>query len=418
MINVIDAICGSGKTTHIFNVMRSQPDKRWLFVSPYLAETGDGCTKGRIQKELPELRFLSPAKAPSKEKDFIRLAEAGNNIAITHSLFFKFSPEIAEILKENEYHLIIDETIDLVTNYNDLDNQDVKALINAKMVIVADNGRLDWNELDYPNYKGRDKGVKDLCDTKALYLYGKDVLIQRVPPTIIQACKSCTILTYLFEGSLMSAWMKLNNLEYQKEYPKALRSESEIKAIIRKNLELVLPSRKIMELNTAANGLPLNHVFSATWYRTNKDKLPMMKSSIEKSLKDMGKGNVFWTTFKDYQTDLQGIRYTKKVKVAGMSEPRSPFVAKNMRASNEYADCTNCIHTVNVYPHMNLSSYLAREGVRIDESLYAVSELIQFIFRGSIRNHKPMKLLILSNRMRNLLRDWLTDGKHNPENNG
>lgn len=406
-IKVIDAICGSGKTTHIFNLIRSQPEKRWLFVSPYLAETGDGCTKGRIQKELPELKFLSPARAPSKEKDFIRLAEAGNNIAITHSLFFKFSPEIAEILKENEYHLVIDETIDLVTNYNDLDSQDIKALINAKMVIVADNGRLDWNELDYPKYNGRDRAIKDLCDTKALYLYGKDVLIQRVPPTVIEACESCTILTYLFEGSLMCAWMKLNNLQYEKAYPNDLRSEGEIKALIRKNLEIVLPSKKMVDLNFASNGMPLNHAFSSNWYKFNKDKLPMMKASIEKSVKEMGKGNVFWTTFKDYQSDLQGLRYTKRVKVAGLAEPRSPFVAKNMRASNEYADCCNCVHTVNVYPHTTLSSYLSKEGVKIEEEIYAVSELIQFIFRGSIRNHKPMKVLILSNRMRNLLREWL-----------
>lgn len=408
-ITVIDAICGSGKTTHIFNLMREQPEKRWLFVSPYLAEAGDGATKGRIQKEIPELKFLSPAPIPTKEKDFIRLAEAGNNIAITHSLFFKFSPEIAEILAENNYHLVIDETIDLVTNYTDLEGQDVKSLIASKMVIVEDNGLLSWNEVDYPNYRGRDKVIKDLCDTQALYLYGKDVLIQRVPPAVISACESTTILTYMFEGSLMWAWMQLNKLDYVKEYPTTLRPEQEVLDIIKKNLDIVLPSRKVMELQTDDRGLPLEHCFSVSWYKSNTDKFPMLKSSIEKSVKDMGKGDVFWTTFKDYQSDLSGIRYTKtrKLKVNGEEISRSPFVSKNMRASNEYADCTNCVYCCNIYPHTILKNYLFKQGVQIDKDKYALSELIQFIFRGSIRNHNPMKLLILSNRMRTLLRDWL-----------
>jgi hypothetical protein len=43
----------------------------------------------------------------------------------------------------------------------------------------------------------------------------------------------------------------------------------------------------------------------------------------------------------------------------------------------------------------------------VDSDMFALSEMIQFIWRGAIRQGKPMKVLILSERMRNLLIKWL-----------
>ena len=37
-IKVVDAICGSGKTTWIFEYIRQHPERKWVFVSPYLDE--------------------------------------------------------------------------------------------------------------------------------------------------------------------------------------------------------------------------------------------------------------------------------------------------------------------------------------------------------------------------------------------
>lgn len=112
-IKVVDAICGSGKTTWIFEHIKQNPDKKWVFVSPYLDEAGDGNSKGRIQKELPDFNFKAPSGTPSKTADFLRLAKKGHNIAITHKLFTGFTVEVAAVLAEQKYHLVIDETIDL-----------------------------------------------------------------------------------------------------------------------------------------------------------------------------------------------------------------------------------------------------------------------------------------------------------------
>ena len=121
----------------------------------------------------------------------------------------------------------------------------------------------------------------------------------------------------------------------------------------------------------------------------------------------MHKGDTFWTTFKEYKDVLKGKGYTGRKKVQWLKELRDPFVPKNMRASNEYKDCSNCIYTINVFPHVSIKNHLLSFGVVLDDDKIALSELIQFIFRGAIREYQEMSVLILSNRMRGLLKDWL-----------
>lgn len=408
-VTVIDGIPGCGKSTYILEHMNRNPDKRWLFVSPYLDEVGDGVVGkqdiGRIQKECPKLNFKSPSSTPSKSKSFLRLARAGNNIACTHSLFQRFTQEIADVLKEKEYHLVIDETIDLVAFYEDVKGHDVHLLMNSGFIKLEEgSSRLLWT---VPEYKGRDFVVKELCDNGCLFLCGEDVLIQRIPPNTMKACASVTILTYMFEASLMCAWMKLNYFEWEYSTPPTLRTNREIKDIIRPLLHIVEPPKIIVDMQRTERGLYKRHVFNYTWYeKESEGLLPKVKKSIETTLKKkMPKGATFWTTFKDWRGELEGVGYTRGKKIGG--EVRSPFVAKNKRASNEYRDCVNCIYTINIYPNGSLETHLSGVGVSLDRDMFALSELIQFIFRGSIRQHKDMYVLILSERMSGLLKDWL-----------
>lgn len=411
VVEVIDALCGAGKTTYIFDHMRNNSNKKWIFVSPYLNEVGGDDGGGRIQSELPELRFFSPKSNPSKSESFLRLVKRGNNIAITHKLFIGFTLEVAKAIREQGYHLIIDETIDLVNFYDDVLGADVKILIKANLLLVGDNGMLEWNYKEYPEYNGRDRKIKDLCDVGSLWLYGEDVIIQRVPPACIQACESVTILTYMFEGSLMHSWLHLNGIPYSKIYPDKLRTSKELKESIRDRLNIIEPSKTILDIQVDSQGLPIDSCFSLSWYNNSKAiTLESVKKSVELTLKkNMLKGGVFWTTFVDYQSIMSGVGYSRSRRVPWMDTPRSPFLSKNTRASNEYRDCVSCLYMVNVYPNTSIEHHLKQFGIIVDRDKYALSEMVQFLFRGSVRMGEDMDILVLSNRMRTLLEEWLNN---------
>ena len=49
-IKVVDSIMGSGKTTWAINYMKANPDKRFIYVTPFLAE----CE--RVRAEIPTMK--------------------------------------------------------------------------------------------------------------------------------------------------------------------------------------------------------------------------------------------------------------------------------------------------------------------------------------------------------------------------
>ena len=60
MINIIDSIMGSGKTTFMINYMKENPDKRFFVVTPFLEE---------IERIIKEVSFLKePEKSSNSTK--------------------------------------------------------------------------------------------------------------------------------------------------------------------------------------------------------------------------------------------------------------------------------------------------------------------------------------------------------------
>lgn len=52
---------------------------------------------------------------------------------------------------------------------------------------------------------------------------------------------------------------------------------------------------------------------------------------------------------------------------------------------------------------------LSFKGASLNQELYALSEMVQFIWRSRIRDSETIDLYIPSARMRNLLIRWLDD---------
>ncbi len=406
MIKVLDSVMGTGKTTGIFNMMRNNPDKRYLYISLFLDEVGDGNKnlEGRVQKELPEMEFKMPKNfGEGKLEALKKLISNRENIASTHALFSIFDNEVVEMLVQGEYVLVVDEAVDCVGMYDGVNDSDIQAMLSSEMITLLDNNQLVWNEVRYPNHSGKYHEVREYCNLGSLFLHKQKILIWEYPPKLLQLLPEVYIMSYLFEGSVMSCWLKINNLQYEylDNVGFGLKSEEDVKKVVRECLQLV-DSSKLKALKQKETA------FSSSWYKDNLDKemAKWVKSILESCVvnhKPKGE-KVFWTCFKDYQHKVNGKGFSKAAK--GELEP---FLPCNTKATNNYRDYSLCMYTINVYKNPMEVGYLRERGVEFDKDKYALSEMIQFVWRGCIRQGKPMKLLVLSNRMKKLLEGWLND---------
>ena len=111
-------------------------------------------------------------------------------------------------------------------------------------------------------------------------------------------------------------------------------------------------------------------------------------------IKGKSKDNIY-TTFEDYKSQIKGKGYTKG------------FIPCNSRATNEYKEKINCAYLINRYYNPMINRFFTDKGVKIEEDTWALSELIQWLFRSAIRENKEINLYIPSSRMRSLLKEWL-----------
>ncbi|KGN01167.1 hypothetical protein Z955_01975, partial [Clostridium botulinum C/D str. DC5] len=114
-INIIDAICGAGKTQYAIQMMNNSNviENKFIYITPFLKEVD------RVKKSVTTRKFYEPTLAGgegSKYKDFENLLTQGKNIVSTHNLFTRINTDILDKIKYNNYTLILDEVINVTEN--------------------------------------------------------------------------------------------------------------------------------------------------------------------------------------------------------------------------------------------------------------------------------------------------------------
>ena len=64
---------------------------------------------------------------------------------------------------------------------------------------------------------------------------------------------------------------------------------------------------------------------------------------------------------------------------------------------------------INRYLNPYIKQFFVSNGIDIDEDGYAMSEMLQFLWRSAIRDGKEINVYIPSIRMRKLLEQWIKD---------
>jgi hypothetical protein len=78
-----------------------------------------------------------------------------------------------------------------------------------------------------------------------------------------------------------------------------------------------------------------------------------------------------------------------------------------MRATNKYKDKVSLAYLANRYGDPDIHRFFGARGVTLSDDVMALSELVQWVWRSTIREGNPVTVFIPSARMRWLFKRWL-----------
>jgi len=411
-ITIIDSIMGSGKTTFMVNLINKTHEEslglsfinpeyeapRFLYVAPLLSEVD------RINKECPDLNFRDPQPVERRKLHHLStLIEEGANICTTHALFKLLSRDIYEKLRRQNYILIIDEVLDCVTMFDGLSASDRMLLFKDHCVYVdPDTKRLRWNHRDHSSYSGKFNHIRDLCDNGNLVFYRDKALIWEFPNDFLRCFKQVYVLTYMFYGSPMSAYLRAEGLDFEMMTLSDNHlvswldhsDETETKDKLRKLIS-------VYEGPANDRGKPKGreHPMSSGWYdKRTPEQLARLKASAEywfRMTAQTPANDNAWTAYSKVRKSLKGARYAKG------------YIPNNAKATNDYRHKKSLAYLCNLFHNPMIKGYFEDRRITVYEELYALSEMIQWIWRSQIRDDLPIKVFIPSERMRSLFIRWL-----------
>ncbi|AEB63871.1 hypothetical protein [Bacillus amyloliquefaciens] len=400
-IKIVDSVMGSGKTSAAINKMNSAgKEETFIFIAPYLNEVE------RIKKSIKSKQFFEPKvkkkgdKTQYKFESFHELLSQNKNIVATHNLFKNANDETKELILAGNYTLILDEVMEVVEQLQ-VKKHDLTTLFDSNLIYV-ENGFVKWNE-EKKDYETRYDDIRDMALNNNLMYFKDNILIWNFPADVFQLFKEVYILTYMFDAQIQKYYYDVNNIEYQKyisayidgQY-RFIDHDTDFERNFKKELRNKI---KIYEGNLNTIG-QLEFSLSSNWYK-NKSPYTIKKvknnvfnyfNNIVKSSSD----EAMWTTYSDHKNRIKGNGYTKG------------FVSCNARATNEFKHKKHLAYTINRYTNTVLYNYFKEKySITIDQDAFALSELVQWVWRSAIRDGEEITLYIPSLRMRKLLTNWL-----------
>lgn len=398
-IKIIDMPMGEGKTTGLINYMNNHPDNKYLFITPFLDEVE------RIQKGCKNLDFKTPNDKYSKLSDLKKLIDNGENIASTHALFSIIDKETRNLIRENGYILVLDEVLEVVSSL-EMSRSDLD-ILKETIISVAEDGLTSVVNKSYEGNKF--KREVNSIKNKSVYLVDGTFLLSLFNPEVFEYFDDVIVLTYLFDGSIMKSYFDLYHLDYNyyqiidNDIVSGKFDDSEFRKEVKKLVNVY--QGKLNDIGENETALCSN------WYSDRKRKSAhiKLKNNMYNYLKNIVKSNskeAMWTTFigdKDKFKDF----FTPK------SYKTNCFVSCNMRATNKFAHKVNLVYSVNVFLNPFVIKYFNRNKIKLNENNYALSQLLQWIWRSRIRNGEEINIYIPSRRMRELFFRYLDNKEIN-----
>lgn len=393
---------GTGKTSATIAYLNEHNDQKFIYITPYLAEAT------RIRKGCPSLHFVEPSNK-LKRYDFKKSAHTaalvaeGKNITTTHQAFKCYTKEVLDNIRNYGYTLIIDENVDVLENF-EMHPGDLQMTIDAGYIEEHDC-EYSMTDKEYTGIAMRDM-FRLLKSRKLIRMNDEkkeDLFYWTLPPDLITAFKDVYILTYLFNGQSLCNLLRIYNLRYENigiertadggycfgpspgyvpEYVKHL-----------KDMLHIVDNKRMNAVGDSHFALSLN------WFERDDDGVEQLKRNVWNYFncinKDVPASKRLCGTFASKFDRVKGKGYTKS------------FIPFNTKATNEFKDRTHLVYIANIFMNVNEKNFYRMHGINVDEDAYALSIMVQWIWRSAIRDGSEVYLYIPSKRMRDILTRWI-----------
>lgn len=235
---------------------------------------------------------------------------------------------------------------------------------------------------------------------------GQKLYYWALPQELLTSFDEVFVLTYLFTGQALCYFMKIykipytyigvslkdgvyrfsDSTDYVPEYTKHI-----------KDLIHIVESPKLNRIGDPPHALSMN------WYQRRKagedGELKTVKDHIFNCYNNIWRGckadERMWGTYKSACNKVKGRGYTKS------------YVVFNERATNSYINKRYLAYAVNLFMNVAERRVYEKFGVEVDQDMYALSTMLQWIWRSAIRRGEEIWLYVPSRRMRTLLKDWM-----------
>ena len=432
-------------------LIKDSPPKR-LTLEKYLKEGKDIICTHKLFLDNPELII-------NNAKNYTLIIDEAINTLIENFRFpsFILSDRINVDIKENS-----NGDFQLKENAKTFSFQedDIEHLINeGYLEYTSDNKlRLKWNHLIQPTpiYSC----LKDYFDSYDIYRLettpvlskGAPYYIALFPINTFKVFNKIYVMTYLWNAQIMKYYFDFFGATYDYLYPitvTPMKNGSfplkDKDFILSDNYELYTHTEKVIALRTIRNinipGYTLkgnslekneqNKNFKLyTFYDKNKNAkgtitlsysfyndflyrddseliIKKLQNNIQNFIKThlpkeiKSNKNIIWSVFDCAKEVIQ-----KNCKYINNQN----YIPINAKATNEYSNANTLIYLVNRYINPHLYNFIVNyspKGSDFSEDEYALSELVQWVWRSAIRNQKPICIYIASDRMLKCFIDWL-----------
>ena len=433
---IVDSAMGAGKSECLIDHIRfsescrlmNEQNNRYIIFVPTISE--------RDERYRNVLALKTPEERPYSQS-ILEMISNGDNIITTHSLWSLFNDDTIAAFKKSKYSYAayFDEapslfrdvvgggqTADESGGMVRLGAADVKLLQEQRMVILR-NGVLRYNpqcsyEKEKSEYKVFD-AVKHLSRSCTLYPYGEKKgaftsIIAFAKRELFECFRQCWFFSYLTRNSMLHKYCLLNHIDMEYYHVQEGR--------ILKNPDgnYVETYPEGIERLVILDDPRFNADFSLSknWFeRAGKERSRFRLKQLENAfryayeyMRAQGvRSNTFmYTVFNAYRDLLRSDgRYFPTAK---------RFLPCNTKATNDYSNCVGVAYLCNRFFDVTCVNFLARlakeednPALAFDNDNYALSELVQFIWRSNVRvkeSQQPVYVWVPDKRMRTLLQDF------------